>query len=157
MGLSGKEYACQCRRCKRHGFGSWVGKIPWRMATHSSVFAWKIPLTEEPAGLQFTGLQKSQAQLRDWAQMRILLSYKQGCNEHLYTRPLVWICLLLLKPQTVSPKDTGLLLYFYPNQLLVIYLRGRGSQSFVMDRQCHFFFKEASRFLEYILNLIFIY
>ena len=25
--LSGKESACQCRR---HGFSSWVGKIPWR-------------------------------------------------------------------------------------------------------------------------------
>ena len=26
---SGKEPACQCRRCKRHGFNSWVRKI-WR-------------------------------------------------------------------------------------------------------------------------------
>ena len=25
--LSGKEPACQCRRCKRHGFDSWVWKI----------------------------------------------------------------------------------------------------------------------------------
>ena len=34
MGLprwfSGKEATCQCRRCKRHGFDSWIGKIPWR-------------------------------------------------------------------------------------------------------------------------------
>ena len=27
---SGKESSCQCRRLKRHGFDSWVGKIPWR-------------------------------------------------------------------------------------------------------------------------------
>ena len=27
---SGKELTCQCRRCKRLGFNSWVGKIPWR-------------------------------------------------------------------------------------------------------------------------------
>ena len=27
-----KEPACQCKRCKRHGFNSWVGKIPWRRA-----------------------------------------------------------------------------------------------------------------------------
>ena len=27
---SGKESACQCRRCKRHRFHPWVGKIPWR-------------------------------------------------------------------------------------------------------------------------------
>ena len=26
---SGKESACQCRRCKRHGFNCWIGKIPW--------------------------------------------------------------------------------------------------------------------------------
>ena len=28
--LSGKESACQCRRCKRPGFNPWVGKIPQR-------------------------------------------------------------------------------------------------------------------------------
>ena len=27
---SGKESACQCRRCKRLGFHPWVWKIPWR-------------------------------------------------------------------------------------------------------------------------------
>ena len=27
---SGKETACQCRRCKRRGFNPWVGQIPWR-------------------------------------------------------------------------------------------------------------------------------
>ena len=27
---SGKEPACQCRRCKRCRFNPWVGKIPWR-------------------------------------------------------------------------------------------------------------------------------
>ena len=27
---SGEESACQCRRCKRHGFNPWVGKIPLR-------------------------------------------------------------------------------------------------------------------------------
>ena len=29
-GASGKRLACHCRRHKRHGFTSWVGKIPWR-------------------------------------------------------------------------------------------------------------------------------
>ena len=28
-GPSGKESACQCRRCKRRRFDPWVGKIPW--------------------------------------------------------------------------------------------------------------------------------
>ena len=35
------------------------------MATHSSIPAWKIPWTEEPGGLQSTGLQKSQKRLSD--------------------------------------------------------------------------------------------
>ena len=25
---SGKEFSCQCRRCRRHWFDPWVGKIP---------------------------------------------------------------------------------------------------------------------------------
>ena len=25
----GKEFTYQCRRCRRHGFHSWIGKIPW--------------------------------------------------------------------------------------------------------------------------------
>ena len=29
------------------------------MATHSRILAWKIPLTEEPGGLQFMGSQES--------------------------------------------------------------------------------------------------
>ena len=37
-------------RCKRHKFSPWVGKIPWRRATHSSIFGWRIPWTEEPGG-----------------------------------------------------------------------------------------------------------
>ena len=31
-GISGKEPACQCRRCKRRVFHPWVGKTPWRRA-----------------------------------------------------------------------------------------------------------------------------
>ena len=29
-GTNGKEPTHQCRRCKRHGFNTWVGKIQWR-------------------------------------------------------------------------------------------------------------------------------
>ena len=29
---TGKEHACQHRRCRRCGFNPWVGKIPWRRA-----------------------------------------------------------------------------------------------------------------------------
>ena len=31
-GASGKEPACQCRRCNRRRFNPWVRKIPWRWA-----------------------------------------------------------------------------------------------------------------------------
>ena len=34
-----------------------------RMAIHSSILAWEIHWTDEPGGLQSTGLQKSQVQL----------------------------------------------------------------------------------------------
>ena len=33
---SGKEFTCQCRRCKRRGFDPWVGKIPWRRKRQST-------------------------------------------------------------------------------------------------------------------------
>ena len=29
-GAAGNEPTCQGRRCKRHGFDPWVGKIPWK-------------------------------------------------------------------------------------------------------------------------------
>ena len=71
--LSGKEPACQCRRCR---FNPWVRKIPWRRkwqplqcsclestmdggawwanGNHSSILAWRVPWTEEPGGLMAT-------------------------------------------------------------------------------------------------------
>ena len=36
------------------------------MATHSSTLAWKIPWTEEPGGLQSTGVAKCRARLSDF-------------------------------------------------------------------------------------------
>ena len=43
---------------------TWVGSLSWedplekRMATHSSILAWRIPWTEEPGGPQYMGLQR---------------------------------------------------------------------------------------------------
>ena len=47
-------------QCGRHWFDPWVGKVPLEkeMATHSSVLTWRISWTEEPGGLQSTGLQR---------------------------------------------------------------------------------------------------
>ena len=54
--LSGKEPACQCRRC---GFDPWLGSpLEMEMATHSSILAWEISYTEEPGGLPSMGLQR---------------------------------------------------------------------------------------------------
>ena len=36
------------------------------MATHSSIFAWEIPWTEEPDGLQSMGLQKNKLSVGSW-------------------------------------------------------------------------------------------
>ena len=54
----GKEPACQCRRCKRHGFDPWVRKIPWwRAWQHTPVFLLRIPRREEPGGVRSKGSQ----------------------------------------------------------------------------------------------------
>ena len=43
---------------------TWVGSLGWEdlleegMATHSSILLWTISWTEEPGGLQFTGLKR---------------------------------------------------------------------------------------------------
>ena len=57
---SGKEPACQCRILKRPGFNPYVGKIPWRRKRQPTpVFLpGESSRTEEPGGLQFTGLQR---------------------------------------------------------------------------------------------------
>ena len=36
----------------------WEDPLEEEMATHSSVLAWRIPLTEEPGGLQSMGSQR---------------------------------------------------------------------------------------------------
>ena len=47
-------------------FNPWVGKIPGEgMVTHSSIYSWRIPWTEEPGGLQSTGHKESETQLND--------------------------------------------------------------------------------------------
>ena len=37
----------------------WEDPLEEEMATHSGIFAWRIPWTEEPGRLQSMGLQKS--------------------------------------------------------------------------------------------------
>ena len=50
----------------------WVQSLDWKdplekeMATHSSIHAWRIPWTEDPGGLQSTGLQRVR---HDWSDL----------------------------------------------------------------------------------------
>ena len=55
-----KEYACNAgdhRQCRRPGFDSLGQEDPLeeKIATHSSILAWRIPWTEEPSGLWSVG------------------------------------------------------------------------------------------------------
>ena len=48
------------------------------MATHSSILAWRIPWTEEPGGLQSTGLQRVR---HDWATSLSFMVYAVSKRE----------------------------------------------------------------------------
>ena len=43
----------------------WEYPLEKEMVARSSILAWEIPWTEEPGGLQFMGLRKSQTWLSD--------------------------------------------------------------------------------------------
>ena len=63
--LSSKRIHLQCRRCRRHGFDPWVGKIPWRRKWQPTpvLLPGKIPWTEKPCKLQSLGSQRVR---QDW-------------------------------------------------------------------------------------------
>ena len=73
--LSGKESACQCRRCR---FNPWVRKIPWWrkwqptpvfffLFFHSSILAWKIPQRKSLVGYSPWGRKESDTSERLFA------------------------------------------------------------------------------------------
>ena len=98
---SGKESACQCRRPRKCGFNPWVRKIPLEeeMTTHSSILAWRISWTEEPSGLQSTGLQRVE---HDWA-WKLRVDEKVGVRNLLiqffpvWVKPGWWLAVLSLE------------------------------------------------------------
>ena len=54
----------------RQGFDPWVGDsdpLEKETATHPSILAWKIPWTEQPDGIQSTGLQRVRQDCSDLA------------------------------------------------------------------------------------------
>ena len=90
-GATGKESACQCRRCKRFGFDPWVGKIPWnrKWQTHSSILAWSIPWAEKPGRVQSMG---SQRVSHDWAWVCV----RVRAHTHTHTHTLTLCCFVEL-------------------------------------------------------------
>ena len=77
-GASGKEVACQFRRCKRHGYNPWVRKVPWRRAWQPT----PVVLPRESHGLRSLlgysprGLKESHMAKR--LILFFLFSYKSG-------------------------------------------------------------------------------
>ena len=77
---------------------TWVQSLGWEdpleeeMASHSSIFSWETPWTEEPGGLQFRGLQRvgrdlvteqQQQQRIAWGSQRIVSSSVHGQSDEL--------------------------------------------------------------------------
>ena len=60
---------------------TWVWSLGWEdlleeeLATHFRILAWKIPWTEEPGGLQTTGLQRVR---HNWVTEKAHINHKQG-------------------------------------------------------------------------------
>ena len=62
----------------------WENPLEKEVATHSSILAWWIPWTEEPAGLQFVGLQRVG---HDWATNTFTFPISSAPN---VSSPLGW-------------------------------------------------------------------
>ena len=78
---SGKEHACQGRRLRRCRFNTWVRKIPWRRKWQPlpSIFAWRMPWTEEPGRLQYIGSHRVRhGWARVHARMHFVILYLLG-------------------------------------------------------------------------------
>ena len=73
-GTCGKEPTSQCRRYKRLGFNTWVGKIPLEkgIATHSSILAWRISMDRGAWQATVHGVTKSRTRLSDLAHTHVL-------------------------------------------------------------------------------------
>ena len=86
--LSGREYACQCRRYRRCRFNPWVRKIPWsRKWQPTPVFLPGICLDRGAWWAIVHRVTESWTQLSDWAytlSMFIVPSFTQMVTYHTY-------------------------------------------------------------------------
>ena len=76
---SGKESACQCRRCKRLGFNPWVRKMPWSRKWQPNPLQYSCLENSLDRGARLArdhGVTKSQIRLSNWTNM----NYKTSCR-----------------------------------------------------------------------------
>ena len=61
-----KESACQCRRCKRHGFNPWIRKIPWSRKWQPTPVFLPGKFHGQRSLLGYSDVAKSQTWLSNW-------------------------------------------------------------------------------------------
>ena len=87
-------------------FLGWEDPLEKEMATHSSILTWRIPWTEEPGGLQFTGLQRVGHSLATNTfpfLSKLLIPGREKCSLVDISR-----CLLYQRPDSFRPFVHGL-------------------------------------------------
>ena len=100
----------------------WKDSMEEKMATHSSIFEWEIPWTEEPDGLESLALQRVRHDLvcmpivilmcckSHLLQLLFYFSasfYSQISGSNLYSLPLLARLSFSLKPITITPLSHG--------------------------------------------------
>ena len=128
---SGKESACQPRRCRRWGFDPWVGKIPWsRKWQPTPVFVSGKFRRQRSLVVYSPWVTKSQTQLSTYTQL--LLCNKLPQNKH--------------RPVSECPRSgshlTGQLWLRACNELPVKILAG-GLVIRILDRSCRIYFQHG--------------
>ena len=94
-----------------------------RMATHSSILAWKIPRMEEPGGLQSLGSQRVR---HDWTANthHICRIWKNDTNEHIYKTETDWqTSLSMIISRSCRVAANGIISFFFiVNSSFCIYI-----------------------------------
>ena len=111
-GTSGKEAACQCRRCKKWEFDPWVGKTPGV----GSVIPPQYSCLEDPMGRESWQViiyvaVKNWTQLSDWAHIHSLKMEEGETNQEVWEVSRSWRKRILLwsLQKCSSPANTLLL------------------------------------------------
>ena len=62
------------------------------IATHSSLLAWRIPWTEEPGGLQSTGVAKSRTRLSNFTSLHFTSIQSQDIGQYIQSENVSQLC-----------------------------------------------------------------